>query len=113
MPIRAGLYIGNDMDGINWIDLRYENLPMFCFQCGLLGHNEDNCTSSHSPNQSTNEGYTNPRGAWLRSRIYCKRILDKKYKVINSNPLKSNSGGQFSPVPKGLLAKFAHLNMKQ
>lgn len=34
-------------------------------------------------------------------------------KVISSNPLKSNSGGQFSPVSKGLLAKFAHLNMKQ
>jgi hypothetical protein len=57
-PIRPGMFIGNPKDGINWVDFRYENLPMFCFNCGLIGHNEDKCESSflHTP-----EGSTNPR----------------------------------------------------
>jgi hypothetical protein len=37
-PIRAGMYIGNEVDGVTWIDFRFENLPMFCFHCGLVGH---------------------------------------------------------------------------
>lgn len=43
-PIIAGMYIGNEKDGITWLDFRYENLPMFCFNCGIIGHNEENCT---------------------------------------------------------------------
>lgn len=61
--IRAGLYIGNDEDGVNWVDFRYENLPMFCFCCGLVGHNEDNCQSPTSFKFTAMEGSTNPRGA--------------------------------------------------
>ena len=38
-PIRAGMFIGNDEDGINWVDFRFENFLMFCFGYGLFGHN--------------------------------------------------------------------------
>jgi hypothetical protein len=112
-PIRVGLYIGNDEDGINWVNFRYENLPMFCFRCGLVGHNEGNCTNVPSPSQAGGEGYINPRGAWLRSKIYGRRLLDNKEKAFKSNPLKSLSGGQFSPIPKGLVDKMAKLNMNK
>jgi len=57
-PIRAGMYIGNAYDGITWIDFRHENSPMFCFGCGLVGHNIDNCRNPHLPFK----GGTNPRG---------------------------------------------------
>lgn len=42
-PILAGMYIGNENDGISWLDFRYENLPLFCFNCGQVGHGEDAC----------------------------------------------------------------------
>jgi len=45
-PIRAGMYIGNDEDGATWVDFRYENLPMFWFGCGLVGHNVENCRNT-------------------------------------------------------------------
>ncbi|KAF4394430.1 hypothetical protein G4B88_018580 [Cannabis sativa] len=29
----------------HWLEFRYENLPVFCFQCGRLGHPFDKCNS--------------------------------------------------------------------
>jgi hypothetical protein len=58
-PIRPGIFIGNTKDEIKWVDFRYENLSMFCFLCGLIGHNEN--TYSNQP-QTLEEGEVNPRG---------------------------------------------------
>lgn len=108
-PIRAGMFIGNDNDGINWVDFRFENLPMFCFGCGLIGHNLENCRNSPIPLV----GGTNPRGAWLRTKNFGHRIHERKEKTFSSNPLRSISGGQFSPLPKGLLDKMATINLNR
>jgi hypothetical protein len=45
--------------------------------------------------------------------VYGRRILEKKEKNFSSNPLKSLSGGQFSPIPKGLMNKMARLSVNQ
>jgi len=108
-PIRAGMFIGNDRDGITWIDFRYEGFPMFCFGCGIVGHNIENCRSPPIPF----EGGTNPRGSWLRSKTYGRRIVDRPEKAFRSNPFKSVSGRQFSPVSKGLMEKMAGMNINK
>jgi hypothetical protein len=109
-PIIAGMHIGNDPDGITWLDFRYENLPMFCFGCGLVGHTEDNCSDS---SQNSLEERVNTRGSWLRSNIYGKRVNENRDKRFNSNPMQSTSGGQFSPIPKSMLAIFAKLKLEE
>jgi hypothetical protein len=48
-PVRPGLFIGNTTDGITWVDFRYENLLMFCFTCGLVGHTEEKCSTLPCP----------------------------------------------------------------
>jgi len=108
-PIRAGMFISNDRDGITWVDFRFENLPMFCFGCGLMGHNIEACRDQLLPF----EGGTNPRGAWLRSRNYGRRIIERNEKTFSSNPLKSISGGQFSLIPKGLLSQMASMSLNK
>ncbi|MCH91034.1 hypothetical protein A2U01_0011958, partial [Trifolium medium] len=99
-PIRAGIFIGNAKDGITWVDFRYEHLPMFCFTCGLIGHNEELCEQITEEHQ---EGEINLRGPWLRSNNFGRRIIDKE-KKFSSNPLHSLSGGQFSLIPKAMLS---------
>lgn len=102
-PIRVGLYIGNKVDGVNWVDFRYENLPMSCFYCGLVGHTEENCSQKREESSDNAKEGTNPRGAWLRSNNYGRRLVERKEKTFRSNPRKSLSGGLFTPSPKAYL----------
>jgi hypothetical protein len=109
-PIRPGLFIGNTTDGITWVDFWYENLPMFCFTCGLVGHTEEKCSNT---SMSLPEGSVNPRGPWLRSNIFGKRVNDKRDKRFNSNPMQSVSGGQFSPIPKAMIDMLAQMKLAE
>jgi hypothetical protein len=109
-PILPGMYIGNEKDGINWVDFRFENLPLFCFQCGLVGHSAENCEDEA---KKLPEGAVNPRGPWLRSNIYGKRVHEKKDHPFHSNPMKSVSGKVYSPIPKAMLDMMANLKIKK
>ena len=111
-PIRAGMFIGNKVDGVTWVDFRFENLHMLCFYCGLVGHIEENCLEKQEAGEETNHNSVNPRGAWLRSNNYGRRIVEKAEKTFRSNPRTSLSGGQFSPIPKGLTDMMADLNIQ-
>ncbi|WJX85442.1 hypothetical protein P8452_67896 [Trifolium repens] len=109
-PIKPGIFIGNAKDGIKWIDFRYENLPMFCFLCDYIGHNDSNCEQQITTKE---EGEINPRGPWLRATSYGRRINDKRDPKFNSNPMKSMSGACFSPIPKAMLEMLAKMNLEE
>lgn len=47
-----------------WADLRYERLPSFCFQCGIIGHGDRYCPVG--PEKVT-LGAEKPFGSWLRA----------------------------------------------
>ncbi|MFQ6631371.1 hypothetical protein Gotur_009125 [Gossypium turneri] len=42
-PLRRGIFVS--MDAVNkvWVPFKYENLPMFCFGYGRMGHGLSNC----------------------------------------------------------------------
>jgi hypothetical protein len=49
-----------------WVNFRYEKLPHFCFNCGRIFHNMEQCSESK---ESRQEGEEAPKrwGTWLRA----------------------------------------------
>ncbi|MBA0576851.1 hypothetical protein Golob_027514, partial [Gossypium lobatum] len=43
-PLRRGIFVSTDDVNKVWVPFKYENLPMFCFGCGRMGHGLSNCT---------------------------------------------------------------------
>lgn len=43
-PLRRGLFIASGTRGKVWLLFKYENLPVFCFGCGQMGHGVVDCT---------------------------------------------------------------------
>ena len=42
-PLRRGGYIANEEGGRSWVTFKYERLPTFCFNCGILRHDNRHC----------------------------------------------------------------------
>lgn len=64
-PLLRGTNIKCD-DQVVWVDFRYENLAMFCFYCGKVGHYESGCVVRRlDANQSSL--VENQYGEWLRA----------------------------------------------
>ncbi|GAU51479.1 hypothetical protein TSUD_413680 [Trifolium subterraneum] len=105
--ITSGIHVGNPIDGINWIDYRYEKLPQVCFKCGMIGHIDKLCR-----NQALDLDTLAPLGPWLRSTQYGKIKMEAKHKKYYSNPSHSKNFGQYSPpVPTDLLEKLAAMKV--
>ena len=99
--------MGNHMEQAVWIDFRYEGIPGFCFNCGKIGHYEDMCPL---PNKSKDDpSFVNPLGPWLRSNHYGRRLVDPSERRFSSNPMKSPSYGNYSPIPKEMIRKMSEL----
>lgn len=42
-PLMRGLNLKLENGRVKWIDFRYEKLPYFCYNCGLIGHRYRDC----------------------------------------------------------------------
>lgn len=61
-PLRRGGKVASVEGEKCWVSFRYERLPVFCFQCGKLGHDEKHCLDL--PDQQNPRQY----GDWLRAQ---------------------------------------------
>ncbi|KAL8155863.1 hypothetical protein AgCh_001059 [Apium graveolens] len=66
-----------------WISFKYENIPTFCFICGLLGHSEKFCARLFD---TPAEKIIKPYGIWMKAP------LSKQVKPIGAQWLHSGGG---------------------
>ena len=43
-PLWKGGYVSNEEGERCWVDFRYKRFPTFCYICGILGHDEKQCS---------------------------------------------------------------------
>lgn len=63
-PLRRRMKMKMNGEEWFWVNFRYENVPMFCFICGIVGHSEKYCSKLF---EHEAEEIPKPYGAWLRA----------------------------------------------
>ena len=65
-PLMQGKMIQIDDLETSWVTFKYERLPIFCYRCGILGHQDRECPQLKKGCFSADEdGFQ--FGPWLRS----------------------------------------------
>ena len=59
-PLERGRSL-NIVGKAHWVNFKYENLLVFCFNCGRIAHDENGCPSRSHPDNK--KGW----GVWLRA----------------------------------------------
>lgn len=49
-PLRRGVFVSMEDQGKVWLAFKYENLPIFCFNCGIMGLGVRDCDKQHKRN---------------------------------------------------------------
>lgn len=64
-PLQRGTMLKYKMKE-RWVDFKYEQLPIFCFYCGQIGHNEKLC-AKRKEDAALNKVKCDQYGHWLRA----------------------------------------------
>jgi hypothetical protein len=65
-PLLRGMILEYDDSAPFWVDFQYEHLPIFCYRCGLLGHNGNDCVVGRRSGEVP-IGPGEHFGSWLRA----------------------------------------------
>lgn len=68
-PLRRGFMINlKDSRELCWVTIRYERIPDFCFNCGVIGHVVKDCLSKRNEENDNKEEYE--FGMWMKFQGY-------------------------------------------
>ncbi|KAK1390943.1 hypothetical protein POM88_019121 [Heracleum sosnowskyi] len=83
-PLKRRMKVRRTGDAWFWINFKYENVPTFCFICGVLGHSERFCSRLFVVPENE---ITKPYGDWMRAPF------KRQIKLIGAKWLRNGSEG--------------------
>lgn len=86
-PLKRRMKIRKSGNDWFWIIFKYENIPTFCFICGMLGHDDKYCSRLFDTPENE---ITRPFGTWMRA------LLRKPAKLIGAKWIRDGNGGRNS-----------------
>lgn len=101
-PIRRRMKIRKSGNEWSWITFKYENIPTFCFICGIIGHSDKFCSKLFDTPENA---IIRPYGAWMRAQLRKQNNLVGSRWLRNGEEFKAvagarESGGKQNPVPE-------------
>ena len=90
-PLSRGRIVRTGGSDSRWVEFKYERLPVFCYLCGRLDHDEKECLvwlSSADPITAENKQF----GPWLRATP---DRLQKSHVVLGQRAGESTRPGQW------------------
>ena len=71
-PLCRGRVISLDDDKDLWVSFKYERLPIICYWCGCLNHNDRDCETCIDSEGTLTE-VDREYGSWLRAPPYARQ----------------------------------------
>ena len=97
MPLCQGRKVRLGEHGLKWVDFRYERLPIFCYLCGKINHDEQDCLMWIRSND-TLRPEEKQFGPWLRAS---QDRTQKPQLVLTGK----NGGNSFGEGSRGVLER--------
>ena len=100
-----------------WVQFKYERLPNFCYQCGLLNHDMKDCTEvKKSGDQS--EMKELQYGAWLRGEVFRKPVREtdqtgRREQMYKAEEINKGRSAQMKLVAKQAGGEAVEINRPQ
>lgn len=91
-PLKRKMKISSPGNDCFWISFKYENIPTFCFICGILGHSEKFCSQLFG---TPKKEIVRPYGGFLRAPF------KKHVKPIGAKWLPNNMDGKEGSINSG------------
>lgn len=86
-PLRRRMKVRKSGNEWSWINFKYENVPTFCFICGVMGHSDKFCSRIFEVPEAE---ITKPYGVWMRAP------LRRQNNLIGSKWLKDGTGSRMT-----------------
>ncbi|XP_075675072.1 uncharacterized protein LOC142644317 [Castanea sativa] len=94
-PLCRGRFVNVGDQDPQWISFQYERLPIYCYECGLLNHDERDCqllTDNSDTSSTDNQQY----GPWLRATM---TNIQQPQLVTNKTPPSTKPPRTPRPTP--------------
>ncbi|KAF4404224.1 hypothetical protein G4B88_014680 [Cannabis sativa] len=99
LPLFAGCYIGLDSGSQRWIQFKYEKMGIFCYNCGVMGHQRRGCSLSSPTTVASVSGVPFPMyGPWISLESTYLDVFSGAF-TFNQSSTPVNRAKSFSATP--------------